>query len=321
MEQLNLQPRHLIPYLGSKSRVSEILAGQRQPTVDQIRALNRHLGIPVESLIGETKHQAPSRASTASKAAIDKLRSLGVMKVRESIDAFLARAQKGTAALAMLRKSRTDRTNAKTDFGALEAWCAAVLLKAEQRTLPTSKRTKLDFAFARAIARLSVHTDGPARAADELMKAGVILVILDHLPGTYLDGAAICRGDGAPVIALTLRHDRLDNFWFTLLHELAHVIEHLGDGTAIIVDDLDVNSSGGIEAEADKFARDALIPPDVWTKYNDPDLTTDALLEMAVEAEVHPAIAAGRWRWEHRDYRRFSRLLGRGEVRNLVSTI
>lgn len=321
MEQLDLRPRDLIPYLGSKSRVSEILAGERQPTVDQIRALNRHLGIPVESLIGETKHQPPRRTSTASKAAIEKLRKLGVMKAREHIDTFLARAQKGAPALGMLRKSRTDRTNAKTDFGALEAWCAAVLLKAEQRTLPGGRRKKLDFAFARRIARLSAHTDGPARAADELAKAGVILVILDHLPGTYLDGAAICRGDGAPVIALTLRHDRLDNFWFTLLHELGHVIEHLGDETAIIVDDLDVNSSGGIEAEADKFARDALIPADVWTKCNDPDLSSEQLLEIAKEAGVHPAIVAGRWRWEHGDYRRFSRLLGRGEVRNLASTI
>jgi HTH-type transcriptional regulator/antitoxin HigA len=321
MEQLGLKPRELVPYLGTKSRVSEILAGERQPTVDQIRALSRHLGIPVESLIGDTKHQAPRRPSMASTAAIDKLRKLGVMKAREHIDAFLARAQKGAPALAMLRKSRTDRTNAKTDFGALEAWCAAVLLTAEQRTIPAGKRKKLNFALARRIARLSACTDGPARAADELAKAGVILVILDHLPGTYLDGAAICRGDGARVIALTLRHDRLDNFWFTLLHELAHVIEHLGDGTSIIVDDLDVNSSGGVEAEADKFARDALIPPHIWAKYNDPDLSTEALLSIAEEAEVHPAIVAGRWRWEHGDYRRFSRLLGRGEVRNLTRTL
>ena len=319
MDQLGLKPRNLVAYLGTKSRVSEILAGQRQPTVDQIRALNRHLGIPVESLIGDTKHQPPRKASMASTVAIDKLRKLGVMKPREHIDAFLARAQKGAPALAMLRKSRTDRTNAKTDFGALEAWCAAVILKAEERILPKGKPKKRDLAFARKIAQLSESADGPARAVTELAKAGVVLVIMDHLPGTYLDGAAICRGDGAPVIALTLRHDRLDNFWFTLLHELAHVIQHLRDGTTIIVDDLDVNSSGGIEAEADKFARDALIPPDIWTKFNNPDLSTKGLLEIAEEADVHPAIVAGRWRWEHGDYRRFSRLLGRGEVRAIVT--
>jgi len=71
------------------------------------------------------------------------------------------------------------------------------------------------------------------------------------------DGAAICRGDGAPLIALTLRYDRLDNFWFTLLHEFAHVSCHLSGDTSVILDDLDVKGSDKIEAEADEFARNA----------------------------------------------------------------
>lgn len=315
MAQGNLKKRDLIPLLGTKSRVSEILAGQRQPTVDQIRALNRHLGIPLESLIGPTKHQTPRTPSTASRAAIEKLRTLGVMKPREQIDTFLARAQRMTPALAMLRKSRTERTNAKTDMAALEAWCAGVLVKAEQRKLAPGRKRKLDAAFARSIARLSVKDNGPALVSAEMAKAGIILVILEHLPETYLDGAAMCRGDGAPVVALTLRHDRLDNFWFTLLHELAHAILHLGHGTSIILDDLDVNSSAGAESEADEFARDALIPPEIWNKAADPELSIEALMEVAAEAGVHPSIVAGRWRWQHRDYRRFSRLLGRGEAK------
>lgn len=316
MMQASLKPRDLIPYLGTKSRVSEILAGQRQLTVDQIRALNRHLDIPVESLVGQLKHEPARKPSTASKAAVDKLRALGVLKPREHIDAFLARALRNSPALGLLRKSRTDRTNAKTDMSALEAWCAAVLIQAGERTLPSGKRKKVDASFARKLAKCSVLPDGPVRAVDELAKAGVILIVLEHLPGTFLDGAAMCRGDGAHVIALTLRHDRLDNFWFTLLHEVAHVSEHLGDGTSLILDDLDVNSPGGMEEEADEFAREALIPAAIWQRYNDPKLSTDRLLAAAKEAKVHPAIIAGRWRWEHGDFRKFSKLLGRGEVRN-----
>ena len=52
-------------------------------------------------------------------------------------------------------------------------------------------------------------------------------------------------------MALTLRHDRVDNFWFTLLHDLAHATLHLGANTSIILDDLDVNSSVGAEAYLD----------------------------------------------------------------------
>lgn len=314
MAQLGLKPRELIPYLGTKSRVSEILAGQRQPTVDQIRALNRHLGIPLEPLVGDAKHEATRQPSTASKAAVDKLRTLGVMRVKESVEAFITRATQRAPALAMLRKSRTERANAKTDFGALEAWCAGVLIKAEKQKLP-NKRQKLDEAFAREVAKLSRKSNGPKAAVDLLAKGGVVLVTLDHLPGTYLDGAAICRSDGAPVIGLTLRHDRIDNFWFTLLHELAHATRHLGPDRAIIFDDLDVNSADGIEAEADEFARNALLPPKLAKRCLDPDLSSEELEEIAEEAEVHPAIVAGRFRWEHGDYRRFSRLLGRGEVK------
>lgn len=320
MEQLNLKPRDLIPYLGTKSRVSEILAGERQPTVDQIRALNRHLNIPLDPLIGGTKHEAGRKPSTASKAAIDKLRKLGVMKPREHIDTFLARALRNAPALAMLRKSRTDRTNAKTDLAALEAWCAAVLVRAEAIQLPPRRRRRADAKFARDIAMLSAAPNGPILVATELAKAGIVLVILEHLPGTFLDGAAICRGDGAPVIALTLRHNRIDNFWFTLLHELAHALLHLGPGTSMILDDLDVNSSDGIEEEADIFARDALVPPQVWARFNSARPTAEALVAAAAEAGVHPAIIAGRWRWEHGDYKRFSRLLGRGEVKALLDT-
>ncbi len=317
MDQLDLKPRDLLPYLGTKSRVSEILAGLRQPTVDQIRALHRHLEIPVHSLIGETKHEPALRPSTASKAAVEKLKSLGVMKRREHIDAFVARAQQTAPALAMLRKSRTDRTNAKTDLGALEAWCAGVLVKAEERRLPRTGRLHVDLAFARELAHLSVQVDGPLRARAALANAGVILVTLDHLPGTFLDGAVIRRSDGAPVIALTLRYDRLDNFWFTLMHEVGHVSEHLGSAAEVILDDLDVNSSSGIEAEADLFARNALIPPEIWERYDDPALPTEGLLELAREASVHPGIAAGRWRWEHGDYRKFTKFLGSGQVRGL----
>lgn len=319
MAQTGMKPRELIPYLGTKSRVSEILNGQRQPTVDQIRALHQHLGIPVASLIGPIKHEPVARPSTASLAAVEKLKTLGVMRPKEDLSAFLARATRIAPAVAMLRKTRTERTNAKTDFGALEAWCAAVLIEAEAVRLPKKTRHVRGFDQARRLARLSVLPDWPTRVRDALAELGVIFVTLEHLPGTFLDGAAVCRGDGAPVIALTLRHDRLDNFWFTLLHEFAHVSCHLSADISVILDDLDVNGSDGIEAEADEFARNALIPKELWEKRVSADMSLEKLLSIADEAGVHPAVAAGRWRYEHADYRRFSRLIGRGEVRAFLS--
>ncbi|RWK85838.1 ImmA/IrrE family metallo-endopeptidase [Mesorhizobium sp.] len=316
MAQEGLSQRDLIPYLGSKSRVSEILNGQRQPTVDQIRALHQHLGIPVTSLIGTSRHEPAAGPSSTSLAAEGKLRRLGVMKGKENLAGFLSRSKASAPAIAMLRKTRTERTNAKTDMAALEAWCAAVLVRAEKITIKKTEISDPEKA-ARRLAQLSPLPDWQDQLVAALHRMGIILVILEHLPGTFLDGAAMRRGDGIPVIALTLRHDRLDNFWFTLLHEFAHVVCHLSTDRQVILDDLDVASSEAIEAEADSFARNALIPPAMW-KGIDKDSSTEEVLEAAQKAGVHPAIAAGRWRFQHSDYRRFSKLIGRGEVKSAL---
>lgn len=60
-------------------------------------------------------------------------------------------------------------------------------------------------------------------------KHHIHLVCLEPLPRTHLDGAALQLADGTPVIGLTLRYDRVDNFWFCLLHELAHALCPLRD--------------------------------------------------------------------------------------------
>jgi HTH-type transcriptional regulator/antitoxin HigA len=316
MAQTGLSQRDLIPYLGSKSRVSEILNGQRQPTVDQIRALHQHLGIPVTSLIGSSRHEPAAGKSSTSVAAEGKLRKLGVMKGKESLAGFLSRSKASAPAVAMLRKTRTERTNAKTDLSALEAWCAAVLLRAEKIKIKKTKITDPEKS-ARQLAQLSVLPNWTSQVVAALHSMGIILVVMEHLPGTFLDGAAMCRSDGIPVIALTIRHDRLDNFWFTLLHEFAHVVCHLSPDRQVILDDLDVASSEAIEAEADSFARNALIPPAMWKRI-DKESSTEEVLETAERAGVHSAIAAGRWRFEHSDYRRFSKIIGRGEVKSAL---
>lgn len=316
MEQAGLKPRDLVAYLGTRSRVSEILNGQRQLTVDQIRALNQHLSIPVESLIGSTRHEPKSRPSAASTAAVEKLRTLGVVRAREKRDTFLSRADGLSPAVAMLRKSRTERTNAKTDFGAVEAWCAGVLLMADKVSVKPLKT--LDASAARQLAKLSAKSDWPSLVREKFASLGVAFVVLEHLPGTYLDGAAMCRGDGVPVVAVTLRHDRIDNFWFTLLHEFAHVCCHLNKDRQVILDDLDVRSVDAIESEADNFATEALIPSKLWDSYISENSTSEDLMLIARKAGVHPAIAAGRWQYRYGDYRRFSKLLGRGEVRKAL---
>ena len=224
----------------------------------------------------------------------------------------------------MYRKNDQRRINAKTDDYALQAWCWQVIATARERPMDVGYRPgTVTPAFLRKISQLSMSEDGPSRARDFLADHGIAFEFVPHLPRTHLDGAALRLPDGRPVVGLTLRYDRIDNFWFTLLHELAHIGLHLdGDGEDNgFVDDHNlrgVEAVGGDskEQDADRMAQDALIPPEVWRDgvlLEHP--TPMAVLDIGWEAGVHPAIIAGRIRRELGNYRLLSQFVGTGEVR------
>jgi HTH-type transcriptional regulator/antitoxin HigA len=184
------------------------------------------------------------------------------------------------------------------------------------------KKGIVNSAFLRDIARFSYLDNGPAIAKEYLEKHGIHLIIVPHLSKTYLDGAAFMLPNGNPVVALTLRYDRNDNFWFCLLHELAHIGRHLTtDKEAIIFDDLDLRGIQSApkderEEEADKLAQEALIPNKAWKSIDTGEkIEPEHIKSLADRLKIHPAIIAGRIRYEKNNYRLFSSLIGNGEVR------
>ena len=148
---------------------------------------------------------------------------------------------------------------------------------------------------------------------------GIALVIEEHFSKTYLDGAAMFDGH-LPVVALTLRHDRLDNFWFALLHELVHVQRHLGPENLFIADNLEdkVHQQTTEEREADEGARDLLIPQAVWLASGLADEPTmEATMALADKLRIHPTIVAGRVRYEADNWRLLSSI--KADVRRLFA--
>ena len=322
MKEMGLSPRQLEPFIGSRARVSEILSGKRQLSIDMIRSLHEGLGIPYESLISKRlKNKSMEHLSTP---AIDRLNALGFDIDREEIPAFLSTLVQANSAPALHRKTRTQRAASKTDQTALLLWQAAVLKKSESQPLATTfDRSTFGSQTLRVIARLSARSDGPLRALRALTACAISVAILPPLPGTFLDGAVMAGPSGKAVIGLTLRHDRLDSFWFTLLHELAHVALHydqlLERGLAF-VDDIEIPSEDLYEREADQLARESLIPGSVLSQVNwNENTTQDEIVAVAVRARVHVAIAAGRWQRDHRNYKKFARLIERGTVRAMFA--
>ena len=99
-----------------------------------------------------------------------------------------------------------------------------------------------------------------------LLEHGIVLVIEPQITGMKVDGAAFLV-DGAPVIGVTLLKDTVDNFWFTLLHEIAHVVLHYRTGLSSgFFDDMAATEVDEMEEEANAFAGNLLLPDEVWTR-------------------------------------------------------
>lgn len=124
---------------------------------------------------------------------------------------------------------------------------------------------------------------------------GVRFVVVRHLPRTYLDGAAFRTEDG-PVIALTLRFDRLDHFWFALAHEAAHTGRG-DDGVLDAPPDRIDRSKDPKERATDLLASNWLIDPKAYAAFRQAtaDVPTRAQIEAFAERiERHASIVVGR---------------------------
>lgn len=334
MQEEGLRPRDLAPYLGGANKVSEVLARKRPLTLKMMRALHEGLGIPAEVLLREPDGRLPDRGNVEvgrfpwpEMAKRGWLKGLGIAfeaikeAEEELYDRFFGKYAATLVRSALYRHPPHVRAGVEMDPYALLAWTVRSARRAEAEPLTAAYRPEtLDVDFTRRLVQLSYLDEGPRLAREFLAKAGVHLVVERHLPKTRVDGTAfLLLPQGTPVVALSLRHDRLDHFWFCLLHELAHVNLHLKHGDDAnqewFVDDFDVSAVEDVEEEADRWALDRLVPPEAWNndiKYRE---RPDDVIEAADQLRISPAIIAGRVRWETREYRRLNRLVGHGEAR------
>jgi HTH-type transcriptional regulator/antitoxin HigA len=329
MDQQGLKPKDLVPYIGSPSKVSEVLSGKRPLSLAMIRKLVNELGIPAEVLLQEPGAELPSdqilqQGRRFPIAEMVKRRwfsgfSGTAVEAKQQLEELLGRfmAPLGETSLAPALNRQHVRDGGKDDSNALTAWRIRVATLALEQDLPTYRPGTVDIGFLRELAKLSYLESGPRLAKEFLGKAGIHLVIERHMPHTHLDGAAMKLPSGAPVVGLTLRHDRLDNFWFTLFHELAHVALHLDGGDIdVFFDDITMASKNQLEKEADELASEALIPKEQWKaaklRWNTPPANVVAFAE---RLRINPAIPAGRVRFESDDYTIMKPLLGSGKLR------
>lgn len=177
----------------------------------------------------------------------------------------------------------------------------------------------LDTEFMSNFVKISQNPAAISDLPDLLLEKGILLVFERGLPGIKTDGMVFKTSNGIPVIAMTLRYARLDNFWFTLLHELSHVIKHYDLLDEAIVEDLDIVSTTKIEKQADRLAQNTIVPRYIWERCEAKYTHSEAsVYKLAEQVEVHPALIAGMLRRELRNYTLFTSLVNATNTRELI---
>jgi HTH-type transcriptional regulator/antitoxin HigA len=152
--------------------------------------------------------------------------------------------------------------------------------------------------------RLFVNPEDTRHVARVLAEGGVRFLIIEGLPHAKIDGACFWIDEYSPVIVMTMRYDRLDNFWYILSHECGHVKHEDGRYDGVDILDLDLVGEDQIpfekkserEQAADLFAENFLVDrsamEDFITRLR-PAFSKLRIRGFAMKMKVHPAIVLG----------------------------
>jgi len=130
---------------------------------------------------------------------------------------------------------------------------------------------------------------------DVLINHGIHFIYVPHLPKTFLDGAALWT-DKNPIVALSLRYDRIDAFWFTVLHEFAHIFLNHEQLHIDRLFDHDQGTPDIVEQQTNEQVIDWLFPEnklDNFIELNKPRYSRNRILEFAEQLKRHPGIIVG----------------------------
>jgi HTH-type transcriptional regulator / antitoxin HigA len=180
---------------------------------------------------------------------------------------------------------------------AQRAWCFRARAMAAEQILSPYEPKKFEECI-NALRPLAAFAPESRKVASVLGKYGIRFVIVEPLPGAKIDGAAFWMEDN-PAIALSVRYDRIDAFWFTLCHELSHVRHRdpLSVDTALVGEDaLPSAMKVAFEERADNEAGDTLVPQnklDSFVHRVAPYYDKERIIQFAHVIKVHPGIIVG----------------------------
>ncbi|WNC95579.1 HigA family addiction module antitoxin (plasmid) [Paraburkholderia sp. FT54] len=293
--------------------INEIIAGKRAVTPETARGLGEAFGTSAEywmnlesqyqlSKVRPVNDHVARKASLYSKFPVREMMRRGWVRASENIDVLEQRfceffdIPDMTADPALSHAAK--KTHATLDATPLQlAWLFRVKAMAGQQKLSPYSDKKLVEAIDRLKALLLAPEES-RHAPRILAEAGVRLVFVEPMIGSKLDGACFWLSDDKPVIGMTLRFDRIDNFWFVLRHEIEHVLRGDGKSMAVIDNDIGEAKDGlpDCEVVANEAGANFCVPTHQLNDFVarvQPYFSEQKVLNFAQRIKVHPGLVVG----------------------------
>lgn len=328
------------------TRVNEIICGKRAITPETAKGLAAALGTSAELWLNLESAYQLSQVKTADSAVERRARLHALAPVKEMMKRYWIEPSNNIEVFErrvcdFLNISQIDQEPSFWSFAARSslagsrptpaqlAWLfrARQLARAVQITNKFSG-TRLEGAI-RSLRNILHSIEEVRKVPMILADAGIRLVILESLPNSRIDGAVFWLNESSPVVALSLRYDRIDGFWHTLFHELGHISRRHGlseyeplDIDLVVGNEAKVHTDKPqIEQLVDRVATENLIPRaelDGFIARVKPLYGTNKIIRFANRIQVHPGIVVGQLQYRGEiPYSHSRRLLVR--VRDVIT--
>ena len=318
LEDLGMSQAELANRMGRpKQMINEIVKGKKSITPTTALELEDVLGIPSHIWLGleseyqmvrarqKEKEQMEKETSMISRFPYTELAKLGFVKATRKAIEKVEELKRffGVAKLEQISKVKTYQPAFRVSdhntvsHEAIASWLQAARLKADgietekfdkkklKERLPELKKQMIENDISHALEEIKTILAG----------CGVALVLLPHFKKTKINGATFWMNEkNKAVVALSLKGSYADIFWFSLFHEIAHLLLH-DKREVFLEDDYDDPSLQKQEEEADLFARDFLIDSGAYQDFVMSGTFGKETIEFfAKKCGVLPAIVVGR---------------------------
>lgn len=317
LEARNWSQTQFAEIIGRPARlVNEIIAGKRAITPETAVQLEASLGTSAElwmnlesqyqlSKVGRTDNVIQRKAKLHDRFPVREIIKRGWIDAADEIETVERQVATFYCLSSLDETPRFAHAARKTSYDEVSmlqwSWLFRAKQVAESFVVPQYKQSALISALTKLRDLLSAPEE-VRHVAKILNDAGVRFVVVEALPGSKIDGACLWLKNEQPVIAMSVRLDRIDNFWFVLRHEIEHLLKEHGKDVLMMLDeDLteDVTSSQLAEEQIANDAAAQFMVSDselngYMARVNPYFFARDRVLGFAGRLEVHPGIVVGR---------------------------